>query len=107
MITSENGLNLIKQSEQLRLKPYLCPAKDWTVGWGHRIQEGEHFTEITEQEAEELLRKDAAIAENCIHRSVKVPLTQNQFDALVSFIYNVGCFAFLHSTMLKELNNAR
>lgn len=107
MITSQKGLDLIKQSENFSPIPYLCPARQWTVGWGHVILRGEKFTSITKQEGEALLSKDVALTEICINKYVKVPLTQNQFDALVSFIFNIGRRNFLGSTMLKELNNAR
>ena len=107
MYASQNCLNLIKLSESFSATPYLCPAKKLTIGFGHLILPGEIFTLITEQEAEELLRKDVAIFESCINNAVKVPISQNQFDALVSFAFNIGCQKFLESTLLKELNNAR
>lgn len=104
MRISQNGLDLIKKSESFAPLPYICPAGKLTIGYGHCILPHESFTKITEKDAEEILRKDAAIAENCINKAVKVPLTQNQFDALVSFIFNVGCAAFLKSTLLRKLN---
>jgi lysozyme len=106
MKISENGLAIIKESEGFKPAPYLCPAGYWTIGFGHRILSTESFISITEAEAEQLLIKDVGIAENCINNLVKVPITQNQFDALVSFVYNVGCEAFKNSTMLRLLNNA-
>jgi lysozyme len=104
MRISQNGLNLIKQHEAFRAEPYLCPARKLTIGYGHVILPGEKFTSITLQQAEDLLRKDAALTEICINKYVKVPLTQNQFDALASFIFNVGRRNFLASTMLRKLN---
>lgn len=106
MRASQNAIDLIKEKEDFSAIPYLCPAKKWTIGFGHVILAGEYFTSITQQEAEILLRKDIVIAENCINKAVKVPVSQNQFDALVSFVFNVGCDAFIKSTMLRELNNA-
>jgi lysozyme len=104
MRISQNGLDLIKQHEAFRAEPYLCPARKLTIGYGHVILPGEKFTSITSQQAEELLCKDVALTEICINKYVKAPLTQNQFDALASFIFNIGRRNFLTSTMLKELN---
>jgi lysozyme len=105
MKTSQDGINLIKQHESLQLKPYLCPAKEWTIGYGHVIKDGEHFKEITIEQAEELLRQDLVIAENCINSSLKAPITQNEFDALVSLSFNIGITAFRKSTLLALINN--
>lgn len=104
MQTSQNGINFIKQFESFSATPYLCPSKFWTIGWGHVILNYESFTSIDIAQAESLLRKDLRISEDCVNDSVVMPLTQNQFDALVSFVFNVGCEAFNNSTLLRLLN---
>lgn len=89
MLTSEHGLALIKEFEQLRLVAYKPTPNDvWTIGWGHTrgVQPGD---QITPEEADVLLREDLADAERAINR-LGLPLTQSQFDALVSLVYNVG-----------------
>jgi lysozyme len=106
MKTSEKGIALIKSHEGMRLNAYLCPAKVWTIGYGHTSAAGEpkvvQGMKITRQEAEEILRRDLAKFEDRVNRLAKVPLTQGQFDALVSFDFNTGK---LHSsTLLKRLN---
>lgn len=110
MKISENGLNLIKQFEGLSLTPYLCPANIPTIGYGNTFYEdGTKVTlkdkPITEQRANELLEYivNKTFSEN-INKVVKVPLNQNQFDALVSFAYNIGNGNFNWSTLLKKLN---
>jgi lysozyme len=104
MKISQNGLDLIKQHESFSAVPYLCPAREWTIGWGHVVLPTESFTRITEAEALELLRKDVAITENCINQNVKALLSQDQFDALASLIFNIGISAFMKSTLLRKLN---
>lgn len=104
MKTSENGINLIKRFEGIKLKAYKPTPNDvWTIGYGHTdgIKQGDT---ITVEKATEYLRKDIQYFENAINTLVKVPLTQNQFDALVSFVFNIGVRAFKNSTMLKFLN---
>jgi len=103
MKTSEQGLSLIKKFEGLRLEAYLCPAGVWTIGYGHthKVYKGK---KITKEEAEKLLKEDLQIFESAICDVVKVPLNQNQFDGIVSFVYNVGIGAFRTSTMLKFIN---
>ena len=98
--TSEKGIELIKQFEGLRLKAYQCSAGVWTIGYGHTkgVKQGQT---ITEQEAERLLKEDLRVFENCLN-SVGLVLSQNQFDALVSFIFNVGAGNFRSSTLLKK-----
>jgi lysozyme len=105
MHPSQNAINLIKSKESFSPIPYPCPSKVWTIGFGHAILPNEHFTVITEEQGEQLLLQDMSIAANCINQNVKVPLTQNQFDAMVSFVFNIGCDAFLKSTMLELLNH--
>lgn len=106
MHISENGLNLIKLFEAFKPVVYPCAAGKPTIGYGHVVKDGESFTTLTEKEATQLLKSDCAIAENCVNKLVKVPLNQNQFDALVSFAFNVGCNAFFTSSLLKMLNKS-
>ena len=100
---SQAGINLIKKWEGLRLQAYLCPANVWTIGYGSTkgVKKGDV---VTVKEAEELLRRDLQRFIATVNESVKVPLTQNQFDALVSFTFNVGQGAFKNSTLLRILN---
>ena len=103
MRTSENGLALIRQAEGLRLRAYKCPAGVWTIGFGTTagVKEGQV---ITKERAEELLRDDVKRFEDQVLRLVKVPLTQGQLDALVSFTYNLGAANLGNSTLLRLLN---
>lgn len=101
---SDNGLNVIKRFEGFSAVPYR-DAQGWSIGYGHFILPGENLTQIDKAQAEVLLRKDAAIAEAAVDTHVTVPLTQNQFDALVSFVYNIGVSAFTKSTLLRKLNS--
>lgn len=111
MKTSEKGISLIKNFEGLRLKPYICSAGKNTIYYGHVILPGEKF-KGTEEEAEAVLKADLAKFEAGVMRLVKVPLEQYQFDALVSFAFNVGLDEDVDtkaeglgdSTLLKKLN---
>lgn len=95
---------LIKEHEGLRLKAYLPTADDvWTIGYGHTRNVYPGMI-ITEKQAEEFLKEDLAWVESTIGDHVKVPLNQNQYDALASLIYNIGSGAFAGSTLLKKLN---
>lgn len=105
MRISEKGIDFIKQKEGCSLKVYLDVGGKPTIGVGHLIIKGESIpSEITDEQAEELLRVDLKVAEDAINRHVKVPLDQDQFDALCSLIFNIGVGAFIRSTLLKELN---
>jgi lysozyme len=98
------GLDLIKSFEGLKLRAYLCPAKVWTIGFGST---GPHVVPgkvITEAQADKLLQDDLDRFEAAVTRLVTVPLTQNQYDALVSFAFNVGISALERSTLLKRVN---
>jgi len=101
MKTSTKGLKLIKSHEGLRLKAYKCPADVWTIGYGSTTGVKPNDV-VTNKQAEELLAKDLATAEAEVNRH-KLPLNQNQFDALVSFIFNVGSGNFRKSTLLKRI----
>lgn len=104
MRTSREGIKLIQRYEGFSATPYSDVAGYATIGYGHCIKKGECFDRITLAEAEALLISDLAVAENCIRRLVKISLAQHQFDALASFVYNVGASAFQNSTLLKMLN---
>jgi GH24 family phage-related lysozyme (muramidase) len=104
MVTSEKGLHLIKSFEGWYPDPYVCPAGKWTIGYGHLIASGEHFDTITEEEGEALLERDLLEAEGAVDILVKVELNQNQFDALVSFTFNLGSGNLSASTLLRLLN---
>lgn len=103
--TSEDGVELIKHFEGLRLTRYNDAAGKPTIGYGHLIQSGELFpTRIMEDVAEELLRNDLRIAEEAVLRRTERELTQGEFDALVSFTFNLGAHNLAHSTLLRKVN---
>lgn len=101
--TGRAGRDLIKKYEGLRLEAYRCPAGVWTIGYGH-IRTTTPDMKITAAKANLLLIEDLATAEKAVSRLVKVELNQSQFDALVSFVFNVGVGAFERSTLLRLLN---
>lgn len=107
MNISEAGINLIKKFEGCRLTAYKCPAGIWTIGYGHTGSDVYAGKTITQAEADKLLKTDLMIHCNNVSKLVKVPLNQNQFDALVSFEYNIGYGAFKDSTLLKLLNQEK
>jgi lysozyme len=113
MKTTQVGIDLIKHFEslhdgdlrQIGLQPKMCPAGIWTEGYGHAMRDlrGQFFKGYankekayansiirTEKQAEQLLEKDLEVYENIVMRKIKVPLKENQFDALVSYTYNTG-----------------
>jgi len=102
---SAEGIEKIKVYEEFKDKPYLDEAGILTIGYGHRIKDGEYFSIITEQEGTALLAKDLKIARDAVNRYAKVSLTPNQFDALASLVYNIGVNAFVSSKLLKLLNS--
>lgn len=104
MEISQAGLDSIKKHEGLRLRAYRDAVGIWTIGYGHTGPEVTPGMEISEGEAESMLREDVLECEACIEEHVTVDLTQGQFDALCSFIFNLGCGAFERSTLLKLLN---
>ena len=108
MEMSAAGIDLLKRSEGFRSQLYLDIAGLPTIGYGHRLLEGEPFPDgISEGHAEEILAQDARAAETAVLRLVKVPLTQGQFDALVDFVFNLGAGRLAESTLLKDLNAGR
>lgn len=98
---SPAGLALIKEFEGLKLKAYKCPAGIWTIGYGHthKVLPG---SLISEKQAEAYLLSDVVSSVNCVN-SHNLGITQTQFDALVSFVFNIGCSAFSRSTLLKKV----
>lgn len=98
-----NATDLIKHYEGLHLKAYVCPAGKLTIGYGHTkgVKRGDT---ITEKDAEKYLRQDMKKAEQAVKKHVKVELTQCQYDALVSFVFNLGEGNFRKSTLLKLVN---
>ena len=104
MRISQEGVNLIKHFEGCRLEAYKCPAGVWTVGYGHTkgVKEGDA---IEQEAAEAFLIEDLEAFEQAVARLVKVPITQQQFDALVSFTFNLGAGNLAASTLLRKLNN--
>ena len=101
---TQDGIDLIKRFEGFSSKVYICPAGYPTIGYGHLVRSGESFNEISETEAEEILRKDVESAERAVLRLVSVPLTDGQFDALVSFTFNLGSGAFQRSSLRRKVN---
>lgn len=98
------NIDKIKEHEGLRLQAYLPTPNDvWTIGYGHTGSAHKGMV-ITEERAEALLRQDIAWVEDAINKNVVVPLTQNQYDALASLVYNIGAGAFAKSTLLRMLN---
>ena len=103
MKISNTGIDLIKHFEGCETEAYKCPAGVWTIGYGHikGVQEGDV---ITEAQAHEMLVEELNEYENYIHDYVECPLNQDQFDAMVSWVYNLGSSNLQASTLLKVLN---
>lgn len=104
MRTNLIGVALIKTHEGLRLRVYRDAVGKATIGYGHLLRPGETLTTITHAQAEELLSKDIASAESYVASMVHHPLNDNQFSALVSFVFNLGPGALARSQLLKSLN---
>lgn len=96
--------DLIKRLEGFSPVPYPDSGGRMTIGYGHLIRPGESFIRISREEAESLLKEDIREAEIAVNSYVKVPLSENQKTALVSFVFNIGAGAFLDSDMLEILN---
>lgn len=108
MKTSQRGKDAIASPdyEGIRLKAYPDPAtgaEPWTIGVGHTggVKPGDL---ITHEQAMEFLASDLQKAESAVNNSVRVPITQNQFDSLVSLAFNIGGGAFANSTLVRMLN---
>lgn len=103
MKLSQSGIDFIKRWEGFSATPYLCPAGVWTIGYGHAGGVKPKQQPITKEWAEALLRKDVEWAESIVNQVVTYKINQNQFDALVSFTFNLGA-VLKRSTLLKKLN---
>ena len=104
MNIGQKGIELIKHFEGCELEAYKCPAGVWTIGYGHikGVSEG---MSITQEQAEQMLLDELKEYENYINELVVVDLSQNQFDALVSWVYNLGPANLKSSTLLEVLNS--
>jgi len=103
MNISQNGLELIKHFEGCELEAYKCAAGVWTIGYGH-IKTAEEGMVISQSYADELLEGEIVEYEDYVNTAVTAPLSQDQFDALVSWTFNLGNGNLNASTMLKVLN---
>lgn len=103
MCVSEQGIALIKRFEGFSPTPYLCPAGYWTIGYGHVVVTGDRL-QVTRKQAEALLREDVRSAEVAVKRLITAALNQHQFDALVSFTFNLGAGALQRSTLRQVVN---
>lgn len=131
--TGEAGKNIVKEFEDLELTAYPDPGSElgqkcaalrlqmrdykkvpgwqgmkgspWTIGWGHTGPEVHEGLTINLSHAEKLLAQDLLSAERSVNRYTEAELNQNQFDALVSFVFNCGVGNFSTSTLLKKLND--
>ncbi|WP_336950860.1 lysozyme [Acinetobacter sp. AS167] len=107
MKTSNSGIDLIKGFEDLRLKAYDDGVGVWTIGYGTTAINGiavKKSDTCTAEQAKSYMAQDLRKFESAVNTALKVPLNQNQFDALVSLTYNIGISAFKSSTLLKKLN---
>jgi len=109
MQASQNAINLIKQFEGCRYHPYRDSVGLWTVGYGHLIGDGKSLPSgdnriFTQEEIDSFLVNDLTRTEYGINMLLRVPVTQNQYDALCSFCYNLGIGTFQKSTLLKDIN---
>lgn len=102
LLINEAGLDIIRESEGLRLEAYWSGSQ-WLIGYGHTRTARKGMT-ITIAEADALLRADVADSENAVRGAVKVPVNRNQFSAMVSLAYNLGAGGFSRSKVLERIN---
>ncbi len=107
MNISQKGLEFIKDVEGVKLVAYLDTGGVWTIGVGHTGPEVVKGLTATTEQVLQWLSEDSKTATDAINKLVKVPLTQNQFDSLTSFVFNIGVNAFSKSTLLRLLNQGR
>jgi lysozyme len=106
---SKAAIALIKHHEGVRSRPYRCPANLWTVGVGHLIGDGKHLPDswnrtFSEAEIDGILKSDLRRFELGVHKMLpNVPLRQHEFDAIISFCFNLGLGCFQRSTLRQAL----
>lgn len=108
MKISDNGIWHLIRLEGYRNNAYKDVKGLWTTGVGHLIQPHEEHlinTVLTNEEVEDLLKADLVRFERVVNETIKVPLTQNQYDSLVSIAFNIGVHGFKNSTFVKRINN--
>lgn len=103
MKTSDKGIDLIKKYEGFRAKAYKCPSDKWTIGYGHTLNV-KSTDVIDKAQAEYFLRQDVEFAEKEVNRH-NLNINQNQFDALVSFVFSLGVGNFARSTLLRKIKS--
>jgi lysozyme len=104
---SDAGYGLTKEFEACRLTAYKDQGGIWTIGYGHTGPEVKEGLIITQAQADDLLDADIASAVGCVRRLVQSAIRQNQFDALVDFVFNLGCSSLAESTLLRYVNEGR
>lgn len=105
MKLGKKGEELIKSFEKCRLESYLpTPDDKWTIGWGHTGEFIGPDIVWTQEEADAVFLRDIERFEDCVNRAVTAQVNQNEFDALVSLCFNIGCTAFGKSTLVRLLN---
>lgn len=105
MEISKQGIEFIIKEEGEILHAYKCQAGVWTIGVGHTGKDVIPGMKITKERSRELLKLDLKRFENVVNRNICVPITQNKFDSLVSFAFNVGVKAFKNSTLVRKINS--
>jgi lysozyme len=101
---SGNGLSLTEQFEGCNLNAYQDQVGVWTIGYGHTGADVTPGLTITQDQAQDLLAQDVGKAAACVNNTVTVELSQDEYDALVDFVFNLGVGAFTGSTLLRDLN---
>ena len=104
MKTSNQTIECIKYFEGFSARHYICPAGYRTIGYGHLIKKHEDFSHISIQEANKILLLDIETIELAVLRLTNIILSQNQFDALVSFVFNLGSAAYQRSSLRAKVN---
>ena len=104
MTHGQKAILLIKQFEGCKLEAYQCPAKVWTIGYGHTGGHVVKGLKITQKDADMMLNDDLMRVDLQLERIQFRPKNQNQYDAIVSFCFNLGCGSFEKSTLRKKIN---
>lgn len=106
MKISEKGIEFIIKEEGEILTAYICPAGVWTIGVGHTGKDIKKGMKITKEQSRELLKSDLSRFEDIVNKSIRAPLKQYEFDALVSFAFNIGEGAFSKSALVNKINSS-